>query len=122
MFELFKMGGPLFMSLITIVFLSGMVVAVRSLISINTGATASTKINIGYVRSLGLLALVLGVLGQLIGLYSAFVAIEEMGAVSPALLAGGLKVSSITTIWGLICYALSLLVALGLSAFTKKEA
>ncbi len=65
------------------------------------------------IKSIGTLALVFGILGQFIGLYSAFATIEKMGAVSPEILAGGLRVSSITTIYGLIifiiCYLLWLI-------------
>ena len=55
------------------------------------------------------MALVVGILGQVIGLFEAFQAIEEMKEVSPSLLAGGLKVSSITTIYGFIIYIFSYL-------------
>jgi hypothetical protein len=121
MFELFVMGGPLFMSLVTLAFVASLVSATISGVKIFGGGADDTIYRqLGYVKSLGLLALVLGVLGQMIGLYSAFTAIEQMGSVSPAMLAGGLKVSSITSLWGLICYAISLLVYHGLSAATKK--
>jgi len=56
------------------------------------------------VKEIGLFGLIVGVFGQLIGLYEAFNAIEQLGAVSQSMLVGGLKVSSITTIYGmLIC-------------------
>jgi biopolymer transport protein ExbB/TolQ len=114
MFELFVMGGPLFMGLITVIFLVALIVAVRSTIKIFgsrdlQGAEASLEM----VRSIGLLALVVGVLGQFIGLFGAFQAIEQFnGPISPSILAGGLKVSSITTIYGLLCYSISLLISL----------
>ena len=60
------------------------------------------------IKSIGLLALVVGILGQLIGLFSAFQAIEEAGSVSSGIVAGGLKISSITTMYGLTIYAISL--------------
>lgn len=122
MFELFVMGGTLFMSLVTLAFVGAIVVAIKSALSI-FGGNAGDAIHrqLGFIKSAGLLALVLGVLGQLIGLYSAFEAIEQMLTVAPAMLAGGLKVSSITTIWGLICYVLSLIAYLGLSAAAKKN-
>lgn len=56
---------------------------------------------IGLVLHLGVFSAVFGILGQTIGLLSALDAIEAMGGVSPAMLAGGLKVSFITTIFGL---------------------
>lgn len=111
------------MGLITLTFLAGMIVATVNAWSIFGGGdeAAAALQRLAYVKAIGLLALVIGVLGQMIGLYSAFEAIQQMGSVSPAMLAGGLKVSSITTIWGLICYVLCLLVYLILSAVAKKQ-
>jgi len=110
------------MGLVTLALLAGVVISVKSAITIFGGsATESIDRQLGFIKSAGLLALVLGVLGQMIGLYSAFAAIEQMGSVSPAMLAGGLKVSSITTLWGLISYVICLLIYLGLSAVAKKS-
>ena len=108
MMELFWMGGPLFMGLITIAFFAGLAAGVYAYITISKGQLSNEQIakRIDNVKSLGLLALVIGVLGQMIGLFEAFKAIEQMGSVSPAMLAGGLKVSSITTLWGLTSYAI----------------
>ena len=61
------------------------------------------------VKEIGLLALALGILGQLIGLMGAFEGIEAMGGVSQSILVGGLKVSSITSIYGLLIYIVSLI-------------
>ena len=65
MLDYFYMGGPLFMGMLTLIF---------------------------------------------IGLFGAFEAIESMGGVSQSLLAGGLKVSSITSIYGLLIYIISLII------------
>ena len=67
----------------------------------------------GPVKELGLLALAVGVLGQLIGLYQAFSVLEgfeeAMGEVAgESLIAGGLKVSLTTTVYGLLIYIVSL--------------
>ena len=93
MFELFFMGGPLFMSLLTLCLASLLVCAWKFP---------------EWVKEVGILALALGILGQVIGLYSAFEGIEQAGGVSQEMLAGGLKVSSITTAYGLIIYILSI--------------
>jgi len=98
MFELFEKGGTLFMSLISIAQI-GMFVAI---ILHQRG-----KANTTAIREFGLLALTLGILGQLIGLYSAFVGIQQMGSVSPAILMGGLQVSMITTFYGFIGFIIS---------------
>ena len=88
------MGGPLFMGILTLI---GLLMIVAFILKK------------GAVQQLGLLALAVGVLGQMIGLFGAFEGIESMGGVSQAMLAGGLKVSSITTIYGLLIYVLSLI-------------
>lgn len=90
----FYMGGPLFMGMLTLIFIALIVAAV-----LKKG-----------VKEIGLLALAMGFLGQLIGLMGAFEGIEAMGGVSQSMLAGGLKVSSITSIYGLLIYIISLIV------------
>jgi biopolymer transport protein ExbB/TolQ len=86
------------------------------------GLTAEQLNNkIGIVRSVGILALVLGILGQLLGLYDMFVAIQEMENVAPTLLAGGLKVSMITTLYGLIIFLVSLLLTILLKSVITGE-
>ena len=62
-----------------------------------------------YGRSIGLFALVTGILGQLIGLYMAFSTIEQVGDISPTLVFAGLKVSMITTMYGMVIYLFSVL-------------
>lgn len=93
MLDLFYQGGTLFMSLLTIL-----------LIALIISAFKFPE----WINEIGLLALAIGALGQIIGLYGAFKGIEEMGEVSQQMMAGGLKVSSITTIYGLIIYIISL--------------
>ena len=103
MLDYFMMGGPLFMGILTLIFLLMIYAAVRK----------------SGVKELGLLALAVGFLGQLIGLFGAFEGIEQMGGVSQAMLAGGLKVSSITSIYGLLIYTVSLLIQI-VKKFTGK--
>ena len=97
MLDLFYQGGLLFMSILTILLLAVIV---------------SFWKYPSWTKELGILALTFGILGQVLGLYSAFKGIEEMGQVSQAMMAGGLKVSSITTIYGLIIFILSLILRL----------
>jgi predicted transcriptional regulator len=63
-----------------------------------------------YIKSLGVFALVTGILGQFVGLYEAFDTIERMGEVSQPMLAGGLKVSSIVTIYGMLIFLISYII------------
>lgn len=68
-----------------------------------------TKERLKHIKTIGTFALVFGIVGQLIGLYQIFNAIEEMGGVSSALLMGGLKVSMITTFYGILIFLISLI-------------
>ncbi|MCH1534953.1 MAG: MotA/TolQ/ExbB proton channel family protein [Schleiferiaceae bacterium] len=90
----FMMGGPLFMSILTLILI------------LLIGAAILKK----EVKEIGLLALAFGFLGQLIGLMGAFEGIEAMGGVSQSVLAGGLKVSSITSIYGMLIYSIGLII------------
>lgn len=110
--SLFQMGGVLFMSILTILFICVLVTTTIYWMK----KVPSTK-NLDLIKSVGLLALIVGILGQMIGLFSAFQTIEEMGSVSPKMMAGGLKVSSITTIYGMIIYLISLMLWIGSSRF-----
>ena len=105
MIELFYAGGILFMSVLT-AFLISLFIAVYKFPA--------------HINALGKLALATGVLGQLIGLFQMFQSLEAMGeAVAPSLLAGGLKVSMITTLYGVLIYVISQLLLLVLT-FKKK--
>ncbi|SNT13628.1 MotA/TolQ/ExbB proton channel family protein [Ekhidna lutea] len=104
MIELFQMGGILFMSILTIELLVVLFLLGKGLVNKDSKARS-------LIKSVGLLAVITGILGQLIGFFSAFEAIQQMGSVSPALLAGGLKVSMITTMYGITIYIIAILSA-----------
>ena len=111
--EWFVMGGSLFMSILTILLVIVVAVSVYFAVTI-AGGKASEKANfkqqLRYVKSLGLFTMITGILGQLIGLFSAFTAIEAAGDVSPAMLAGGLKISMITSLTGIVIYLISIII------------
>ncbi len=116
MFELFYMGGPLFMGIISLIGVAMLAVAAyNGLQVLKSQTTDATYRKIRYVREIGLFALVVGMLGTLIGLYSAFVYIEQEGGVSSGMMAGGLKVAMITTLYGMVIFIISYLIWLGLS-------
>ena len=113
MANLFYMGGPLFMGILTILFLGVLAISVYFIVIIASGRATEKKNfrhQLSYVKSAGLFTMITGILGQLIGLLEAFRAIERVGDISPAILAGGLKVSMITTLYGIIVYLLSILI------------
>lgn len=108
------------MGSITVVLLCATVTAVMAIVQIFKGMPHdSIHRTLGYVKSIGFFGLIVGILGQMIGLYGAFQAIEEAGEVSQALLAGGIKISSITTIYGMIvcvlCYTFYFVLSLVMS-------
>jgi biopolymer transport protein ExbB/TolQ len=106
MFNYLIEGGILFMGMLSVVFLVILVLTVVIGGSIITNKEIDDKINVrlGYIKSLGLFGLILGMLGQFIGLFEAFRIIETGMEISPAFLAGGVRVSSITSIYGMIIF------------------
>ncbi|MEQ6118418.1 MotA/TolQ/ExbB proton channel family protein [Reichenbachiella sp. MALMAid0571] len=117
MSELFEMGGS-FMGYLTVIFIILIVVSIFNGLPLfkkgfNSKEAAARKIS--YIKQVGLFALIVGILGQMIGLMGAFEVVAEVGSISQALLAGGLKISSITTIYGMLIYILSFLIWFGLS-------
>ena len=72
------------------------------------------------LKTYGNLGLGSGILGSFIGLYSAFDFIQQVGDVSPAILAGGMRVALICTLYGLLVYLLSRLLLENGSNLKKK--
>lgn len=98
MIDLFFEGGLLFMSLLTVLFAAVVYAALQQRKAL---------------KLFGLLALSLGILGQLLGLFQMYDGIVSMGGeISQTMLAGGLRVSSITSIYGLLIYSISLVIRL----------
>ncbi len=111
MLKLFYEGGPLFMGILTIVLIFLIVQSINTYNKVTD--EQSLQKNRSLLRGIGLLALIIGILGQLIGLFDAFSVIQQMGHVPPAMLAGGLKVSLITTLYGLAIFLIAQLLWLG---------
>lgn len=122
--DLFHMGGPLFMGILTILFVLMLAYSVISTISIiNKGGDDPVKVRsrLPHIKAIGLFALITGILGQLIGLYDAFAAIERAMDISPPIMAGGLKVSMITTMYGMVIYLISILIWVVLDLWASKK-
>ena len=96
MIQLFQEGGVLFMSIISILLLFLFFQFFRA------------KYKLVHI---GALACCTGVLGTSIGLYSALQAIPELGGVSQQMLANGLRVASITGIYGLMVFMISIVIS-----------
>ena len=102
-------GGPLFMGILSLLFLASMSLTViyGKLVFAHTEGGDQLRQRITYIKSVGLFSLVFGILGQLVGMFSAFTAIEQIGGVSPTMLAAGLRISMITTLYGMIIFLIS---------------
>jgi flagellar motor component MotA len=100
MFNLISQGGPVFMLPILAMLILIIVLIVKGILNRENDNTKT----ISLISSIGLFTLVWGVLGQVIGLIGGFDAIEAAGNVSPGMMAAGLKVSFLTTLFGLIVF------------------
>jgi len=104
------------MSILSLIFLTNLILSIKmgyELFSKNENTTIASK-GISQIMHLGIFAAVFGIFGQCIGLFQAFMAIEEAGDISPAMIFGGLKVSMITTLYGLLIFLVSFLIWAGL--------
>lgn len=102
----FNEGGPFFMSLILICLLLSVFFLVRATLSLNKEETKFKKM-IALVSDISLLALVFGILGSIIGMIEAFDVMDAMGEISSQMLAGGLKVSFLTMVFGSFIFIVS---------------
>lgn len=105
------------MGLLTVILMAVVATAVFLYLQKRKGYQPSVSI----IKEIGIFGLVIGIFAQLLGLYEAFSAIEQIGSVSPALLIGGFKISSITTLYGLIIFLLAGLLYFGLKMVDGKE-
>ena len=124
MTKLFIEGGPAFRGILTLVLLVIFVLTIVNAVYLASGKSHDpgiVKSRLGYIKSTGLFALIAGMLGQLIGMYQAFEAIQRIGKVSPALLAGGMKVSMITTMYGFVIFIIAYLLWFALEAYATRN-
>ena len=114
----FNEGGPFFMSLILICFLFSLFFIVKAGLNLKKDETLTKKM-IGLTVDSSLLGLVLGFLGSVIGLITAFDSIEAMGNVSNDVLAGGLKVALLSLVFGAFTFCISRIGILIIKALQK---
>lgn len=104
--ELFVTGGALFMSILSILLL---LIIAGIIFSIFSKSNDNLRVRLNQIKYVGILALTVGILGQVIGLHQAFSYLGEVGSVKPQVLYNGLKICTIPTIYGMIIYILSIL-------------
>lgn len=100
MVDLFVSGGPLFMSVLTLLF-----------VAILTAAWKAPA----WVKDLGRIALVFGILGSVLGFYQMFGTLTTIADIPSTVFYAGMKVALVPFIYGIIIS----LVAFGISLFQK---
>lgn len=80
----------------------GIDVVEKSIVSYGSVQMGLLERNISWISLFIALAPMLGFMGTVIGMIGAFDAIEAAGDISPSLVAGGIKVALLTTVFGLI--------------------
>ena len=94
------------MSLVLICLLISFYFTVKSVFNIKTNIEISRKM-LKHIKDSGSLGLALGVMGSFIGLITAFDVLEATGEANPSIIAGGLKVALLSTLFGLFTYSVS---------------
>ncbi|MFB6320749.1 MotA/TolQ/ExbB proton channel family protein [Saccharicrinis sp. FJH54] len=124
MTKLFYEGGPLFMSILTLVLIAVIVWGIYHFLagSKDKGKASELIIHrLSYIRSLGFFAMITGILAQLIGMYTAFSYIAKVGDISKSLFFGGIRVSLIAPIYGILIFLFSLLFWYVLDYLIRRE-
>jgi len=88
-------GGPFFMYPLLFILILVIVLIVKGFLKKD-----EVDKTISLISSITLFALVWGFLGHIIGMIGAFDAISAVGDISPSVLAAGLKISLLTTVFG----------------------
>ena len=101
----FMEGGPLFMSLILICLVLALFFVGMGFVNLKKDIAKSRKMT-SLASDLSILGLVFGFLGSTIGMIAAFDAIGAIGDISQGMMAAGLKVAFLTTVFGCITFVL----------------
>lgn len=83
-------------------FSEGIDIVEKSVVSYGGVIMARLENNLSWITLFIALAPMLGFLGTVVGMVQAFDAIEAAGDISPTIVAGGMKVALLTTVFGLI--------------------
>jgi biopolymer transport protein ExbB/TolQ len=102
----FYEGGPLMMSLITICLILSIIFLIKGFSTLKKESNQSIKM-LGLAIDSSLLGLVIGFFASILGLISAFDSVEAMGDPDPSVFAGGLKVSLLTAVYGLLTFIIA---------------
>ena len=106
MSDLFYAGG-MFMWPLAFLGLAALVIAIKKAADVfgdPEEAASYHRPMINAVLQIGIFSFFFGILSQAIGLIGALQAIEMMAEISPSMLAGGLRVSMIAPVFGLLIF------------------
>ncbi|MBJ2174021.1 MotA/TolQ/ExbB proton channel family protein [Aureibaculum sp. A20] len=110
LFDRLNEGGAFFMYPLLLILILVIVLIVKGLLK-----KEYSEKTIKLISSITLFALVWGFLGQLIGMIGGFDAIDSIDTISPAVLAGGLKISLLPPVFGTVVFLIG---RLGIIALT----
>jgi len=102
-FQRLNEGGSFFMYPILFVLIIILILIVKGIINRKNDNSKT----IDLISSFGLFIIAWGFMGQTIGLIQAFDAIQSIDNISMGIMAGGLKVSFLTTLFGLFTFIIS---------------
>jgi len=121
--EFHYVGGIFFMSILSISLTFIIAATTLNILRLARGKYQGAKqlLSIGDIKAIGVFAIVWGVFGQSIGLFSALDAIEAAGDISPAMIYGGLKVSFVPTLYGMFIFLLAWLITILLTNWSRRS-
>jgi len=120
--EFHYMGGTLFMTVLSISFTTIIAATILNIIRISRGkySPGIQLLTTKDIKAIGIFAIVWGIFGQSIGLFSALQALEATPDVSASMIYGGLKVSFITTLYGMFIFLFSWLITIMLTNWSRR--
>lgn len=115
-------GGREFMTILSLSFTTiivGTVLNIARLVKGNYDAGKQFLV-IHDIRSIGVFAIVCGIFGQSIGMFTALELLAEAADISPTMIYDGIRVSSITTLYGTFIFLISILISVGLTNWSRR--
>lgn len=121
--EFHMMGGMLFMTILSISLTVIIAASILNIMRLSKGNYDPGKqiLTINDIKAIGVFAIIWGIFGQSIGLFSALQALEGSPDISPAMIYGGIKVSFITTLYGTFIFLLSWIITILLSNWSRRS-
>lgn len=114
-FQIMNEGGAYFMFPALLILIVIIILIAKGFLNLKKDDSKTLAL----ISSIGLFALIWGVFGQLLGLFQAFDYIQMAGEIPTTVLAGGLKVSMLSTIFGVIIFLISRLGIISLTWLKK---